>query len=250
VELEQMISEYDSVVSFCLSSPYGWPSLAKHGVVCCGKIETDWIKDRQLLGGCFGAVSYETYSELVKLSTKSVYYTPASARLSRFLPRKDLSQIKVLGWCGVPVSAQNFGGVDAKRFCMFEEIVKQTGLEYKVSKQNFTYTNMQEFYDSIDLLICTSITEGGPLGIFEAIACGVPVISTDVGLVKEMDSIGKFDTVQQACDLIKKINLQLQFYQYNQYLQLYSEMSMEHFIRYWEDFFNACECLNNQMLLF
>jgi len=259
VELEKIMSEYDSVVAFGLSAPHGWCTLIPHGVICCGKIEVDWITGislkhpKGLLGGCFGAVSYEAYCELQKISNpKAIYYTPASARISRFLPRKEVSSIKTLGWCGVPASAQNFGGIDAKRFSMFEEIVARTGLAYKVSYQNFTYDTMQEFYDSIDLLICTSSTEGGPLGVFEAIACGVPVISTNVGLVKEVDSIHKFDNVQQACDLIERLKSHelLKKYRSNQYCQLYSEFCTEQLFRYWEDLFVACDCLNSKKLLF
>jgi glycosyltransferase involved in cell wall biosynthesis len=39
----------------------------------------------------------------------------------------------------------------------------------------------QGFYDSIDVLCITSETEAGPLPLFEALACGVPVVSTPVG---------------------------------------------------------------------
>jgi glycosyltransferase involved in cell wall biosynthesis len=249
-ELNKIISEYDSAVSFCLSSPHKWMTLANYGVVCCGKIEVDWIKNTGLLGNCFSAVSYETYCELLKISSKPVYYTPASVRLSRFVAQ-ETRPIKILGWCGVPASAQNFGGVDAKRFYMFEEIVKQTGLQYKVSNQDYTYDNIQEFYDSIDLLICTSSTEGGPLGVFEAVACGIPVISTNVGLVKECDSIYKFETVQQACDIIEKLNGEfLQDYISRQYSQVCSEINMEHTIEDWNKFFLACDCLNTPTLLF
>jgi hypothetical protein len=251
-ELEKIISEYDSAVSFCLDTPHAWKPLAKHGVVCCGNIEVGWLKSRGLSGECFGTVSYEVYCEMLKISNKPVYYTPVSARLSRFIPRKEVDQIKVLGWCGVPKTAQNFGGIDAKRFSMFEEIVAKTGLQCKVSHQNFTYDTMQEFYDSIDLLICTSSTEGGPLGVFEAIACGVPVISTNVGLVKEVDSIHKFDTAQQACELIERLKSQelLKKYRSNQYCQLYSEFCTEQLFGYWEDLFVACDCLNSKTLLF
>jgi hypothetical protein len=251
-ELEKIISEYDSAVSFCLDTPHAWKPLAKHGVVCCGNIEVGWLKSRGLSGECFGTVSYEVYCEMLKISNKPVYYTPVSARLSRFIPRKEVDQIKVLGWCGVPKTAQNFGGIDAKRFSMFEEIVAKTGLQCKVSHQNFTYATMQEFYDSVDLLICTSSTEGGPLGVFEGIACGVPVISTNVGLVKEVGSIHKFDTVQEACDIIERLKSPslLQVYRSNQYLQLYSEFCTEHLLIYWEEFFRACDCLNTKAMLF
>jgi glycosyltransferase involved in cell wall biosynthesis len=111
---------------------------------------------------------------------------------------------------------------------------------------------MQEFYDSVDILICTSSTEGGPLGVFEAIACGVPAISTNVGLVKEVDSIHKFETVQEACDIIERLKSQklLDAYRANQYLQLYSEFCTEQLFGYWEEFFRACDCLNTKALLF
>ena len=245
-ELERIISEYDSAAAFCLSSPKGWPTLAKHGVICCGKIEVDWIKSQELVGGCFGTVSYETYAELLKISSpKSIHYTPASARLSRFTC-KPFSGVKTLGWCGVPASAQNFGGIDAKRFWLYEEIVKQSGLQSNISEQRYTYNTMQDFYHSIDALVCTSCTEGGPLGVFEAIACGIPVISTDVGLVKEFDSIPKFETAEQAVELLKDIKGLNKL----QYKEMADRMSMECLSSYWEVFFRDCERLNTGRRLF
>lgn len=44
---------------------------------------------------------------------------------------------------------------------------------------------MPKFYNNIDLYICASKTEGTPLTVLEAMAMGIPVISTDVGIVKE-----------------------------------------------------------------
>lgn len=45
--------------------------------------------------------------------------------------------------------------------------------------------DMPNYYNSIDLYICASKTEGTPLPILESMACGIPIISTDVGIVKE-----------------------------------------------------------------
>ena len=45
---------------------------------------------------------------------------------------------------------------------------------------------MPNFYNSINLYVCASKTEGTPLTILEAMAMGVPVISTDVGVVSEV----------------------------------------------------------------
>lgn len=45
---------------------------------------------------------------------------------------------------------------------------------------------MKEFYNSIDIYVCASKTEGGPNPILESMCSGVPIISTDVGFVKDV----------------------------------------------------------------
>lgn len=44
---------------------------------------------------------------------------------------------------------------------------------------------MPGFYSGIDVYVCTSKIEGTPNPVLEAMACGVPLISTDVGIVPE-----------------------------------------------------------------
>ena len=57
-----------------------------------------------------------------------------------------------------------------------------------VDKQNgfISHDNMVNYYKDIDLYICASINEGTPNPVLEAMACGVPVISTDVGIVPQV----------------------------------------------------------------
>lgn len=45
---------------------------------------------------------------------------------------------------------------------------------------------MVDYYASIDVYVCTSLIEGTPNGVLEAMACGVPVITTDVGVVPDV----------------------------------------------------------------
>jgi hypothetical protein len=238
--LRELLSEYDAVVAFVLHTAYQWAPLKDHGVICCNDMTLE-PPDRALIGKCVGAVSPATLRSITKPAYKGgAYLTPGSARLGRFL-RQESRPIKTLGWCGMPHNSVAYGGQDLKRYSMLEEIVKATGLESHVSRQDYGYEEMQQFYDFCDLFLCTSLSEGGPLPVFEAIACGVPVISTDVGLVKDMDTVWKFSTVAEAVALIQLLKDPERRVAYcdQQYKQLVDKFSMEHFLPNWEEFFRA-----------
>lgn len=59
--------------------------------------------------------------------------------------------------------------------------------EFYADKQirSIPHHRMNDYYNSIDLLICCSESEGTPNPVLEAMACGVPTISTKVGIVPE-----------------------------------------------------------------
>ena len=48
------------------------------------------------------------------------------------------------------------------------------------------HNEMPSYYNNIDIYVCASRTEGTPDTILEAMACGVPIISTDVGIIPEV----------------------------------------------------------------
>jgi len=52
------------------------------------------------------------------------------------------------------------------------------------------YSTYPRFYNGIDALLITSANEGGPYPAMEALACGVPVVSTPVGWVPELAMAG------------------------------------------------------------
>lgn len=64
-------------------------------------------------------------------------------------------------------------------------------LSYNVMQREDTRQNIEMYYQAADLFLHPSKADNCPLVIIEAMACGLPVISTDVGGVKEiiMDGI-------------------------------------------------------------
>jgi len=68
---------------------------------------------------------------------------------------------------------------------------------------------MVDFYRSLDAYICTSRTEGGPHPILEASSCGIPVISTPVGIAPELieDKINGL-LIKRNIDSIPRCNYQ------------------------------------------
>jgi len=50
-----------------------------------------------------------------------------------------------------------------------------------------TMGEMVEYYNEIDILVCASRHEGTPDTILEAMACGVPVVTTNVGVVGSLN---------------------------------------------------------------
>ena len=80
--------------------------------------------------------------------------------------------------------------------------LEQIGVPYKhIVLSN--YLEIPKYYNALDLYLVASRAEGGPKGVVEAMACGVPLVSTKVGmspdiikdgyngLLSEIDDIGE-----------------------------------------------------------
>ncbi|MEW5910682.1 MAG: glycosyltransferase family 4 protein, partial [Thermodesulfobacteriota bacterium] len=71
------------------------------------------------------------------------------------------------------------------------QILKNRGFSIKehfadVSVKRRPRSEMPDYYNSLDVLVCSSAIEGTPNPILEAMSCGVPVISTDVGIIPQL----------------------------------------------------------------
>lgn len=122
-----------------------------------------------------------------------VIHTKYTCDLETFYPENKKENDKlVIGWTGSLTNHPNKRGFYEFIKPICEEI---PGIELKVqaSEDNLITDDneMREFYNSLDLYICASRSEGTPRPVIEAAACGVPSISTDVGIVPELIEDGK-----------------------------------------------------------
>jgi glycosyltransferase involved in cell wall biosynthesis len=69
------------------------------------------------------------------------------------------------------------------------------------------------YFNAADVLLLTSLWEGSPNVVKEAMACNLPIVSTDVGDVRELmgGTAGCYITNFHASDVAKKLRLALEF---------------------------------------
>ena len=88
------------------------------------------------------------------------------------------------------------------------EILNDRSLRLHIIK-NVNPEELKYYYSAADMLIMTSLHEGSPNVIKEAMACNCPIVSTDVGDVREVigDTEGCYITSFDAADVAEKIQL-------------------------------------------
>lgn len=64
---------------------------------------------------------------------------------------------------------------------------RASGRGWPVPSRKLSWAEMPSFYQGIDVLACASLVEGGPMGVLEALACGVRVaVPRGVGILDEI----------------------------------------------------------------
>lgn len=102
-----------------------------------------------------------------------------------------------------------------KNFALLEEAVRlENNPKWQILNPYPTNPqNIPDFINASDVLVLTSLKEGSPNVIKEAMACNRPIVSTDVGDVKEIieNTRGCYLTSFEPSDVAKKINKAIQF---------------------------------------
>lgn len=136
---------------------------------------------------------YDNTQEIIK---KPQMIITDGVDLDLFNPKnlERLTQDKplVIGWVGNSAWSQeleDFKGFNTILKPAIQELIKEgyNIKTYFADKQErmIPHEEMPNYYAEIDVCICASKAEGTPNPILESMACGVPVISTNVGIVSE-----------------------------------------------------------------
>lgn len=106
-----------------------------------------------------------------------------------------------IGWAGNSRWGAKSQNYDVKGFhSVFKPAIHQIqerghAIQVKVADpqvKRIEFRDMPRFYNDLDIFVCTSAIEGTPNTVLEAMACGVPVVSSDVGIVP--DAFGTLQT--------------------------------------------------------
>jgi len=92
----------------------------------------------------------------------------------------------------------------------YERMLRKKGIPKKNYEFYYSdYYNMPKFYNSGDILVLPSLLESFPMSILEAMACGLPVVASNVGDVAELIKDGETGFLIRKGDfqaLAEKIN--------------------------------------------
>lgn len=116
--------------------------------------------------------------------------------LERFSPAPGPAErpVPTVGWVGNSAWGRGSRKEDVKGYhrlfvpMMAELAARGIRAEPNVAdpqQRRVPFEEMPDFYRATDVFVCTSLMEGTPNPVLEAMACGVPVVSTDVGVVPE-----------------------------------------------------------------
>lgn len=140
---------------------------------------------------------WKLYNELPGLRIRPEAICPDGVDLSLFKPfflerlKNVPYRVIKLGWTGNSKwVVDDLKGINTIIRPAIEQLNKEGyAVELICSDRNdkmIPHEKMPDFYAQLDCYLCASTFEGTPNPVLEAMACGVPIITTDVGLVPEV----------------------------------------------------------------
>jgi glycosyltransferase involved in cell wall biosynthesis len=113
---------------------------------------------------------------------------PCGVNMSRFCPVEKKMARQQLGWNDKDVYVLFAGTreVEVKNYPLARQAVQNIPEAQLVELKGFGREEVNLALNAADVALMTSFTEGSPQFIKEAMACNCPIVSTDVGDVKQL----------------------------------------------------------------
>ena len=140
---------------------------------------------------------------------------PYGIDLGSFYAKSKEEARKILGFTNeqrIALFAGRFSREVKNAPLAFSAVNLIKGLELHELTGNYSREEMCTLMNAVDVSLMTSFSEGSPQFIKETLACGCPVVSVDVGDVKDVigDVEGCYIAERNAQDIANKIELVLQ----------------------------------------
>lgn len=151
-----------------------------------------------------------------RINIPSVSIIPNGVDLNTFYPLDKNDARKILNWdieCTIILFSSNPSRPE-KYFKLASDALQLLSPQYKLKwLSDVKHEDMIYQYNASDVILLTSLYEGSPNVIKEAMACNCPVVSTDVGDVRWLfgDEPGHFISSFEPLDVAEKIKLALTF---------------------------------------
>jgi len=151
--------------------------------------------------------SKKLYIELIKKYPKTkVSYQPHFVDTNFFKPEYNYNNFTV-GWVG-----------DLKNPFKRSHLINQIKYPIKIKsdflksqKENVLQQDMPSYYNTIDVLLVLSESEGTPMPLLEALSCGKIVITTDVGIAREFLHPFYIINARNENEIVKQVNDKLDY---------------------------------------
>jgi glycosyltransferase involved in cell wall biosynthesis len=229
-------------------------------------VPLDWLRQREVGFNVVSHEQYDKFREKIGLRPNvDVFLTQCGADEDVFYPpirgvRNDSEPLKVVFTFPQKsiIEAINSPKYDPKRKGLVKQIQQKVGeldlnIEYVFPDDLIPLERMAEFYHRGDVFLCISHSEGNPLGAFEAGACGLTVIVTNVGEMSHfivdghngylIDNIDDSQIMDDVIDRLKRLNDDrdlLHKIQANMLHDVLSEWTWKHKIDQWDNYFEKC----------
>lgn len=156
------------------------------------------VSSRRLLSLYAQSGDYPAPSAVLQDGVDLALFTPR--KLERFC--EPAGRPLTVGWVGNSAwsaGTEDFKGVNTLLRPVIAKLQREgMPIELKLADRQVAFIahrDMPAFYEGVDLYVCVSKIEGTPNPVLEAMACGVPVVSTNVGVVPEVFGPGQRELI-------------------------------------------------------